>query len=104
MPQEVIDATNAEFGTGTMVIPAGSYSNQTADVTSVALGALLVATAEMSDEVASSITSSLVQNIDEVRGVHSSMAALNPELLATTSVLEFHPGAAAVYRNAGLIN
>jgi len=104
VPQEVIDATNETFGTGTMVIPGGSYSNQTEDVTSVALGALLVATAEMPDDVASSLASSLITNIVEVRGVHSSMAALSPELLATPSVLEFHPGAEAVYRDAGLIN
>lgn len=104
VPREVIDATNEAFGTGTMVIPSGSYSNQTEDVTSVALGALLVATTEMPDDVAASLASSLIANIDEVRGVHSSMATLSPELLATPSVLEFHPGAAAVYQDAGLIN
>jgi hypothetical protein len=31
------------------------------------------------------------------------MKQLSPELLATPSVLEFHPAAAEVYRKAGLI-
>jgi TRAP transporter TAXI family solute receptor len=103
VPAEIIEATNAAFGTGTMVIPGGSYSNQSDDVTSVALGALLVATEAMPDDIAGSLASSLVNNIDEVRAVHSSMKQLSPELLATPSVLEFHPAAAEVYRKAGLI-
>lgn len=103
VPAEIIEATNAAFGTGTMVIPGGSYSNQSDDVTSVALGALLVATEAMPDDIARSLASSLVNNIDEVRAVHSSMKQLSPELLATPSVLKFHPAAAEVYREAGLI-
>lgn len=104
VPQEVIDATNEQFGTGQMVIPAGSYSNQTEDVPSVALGALLVATESMSDDVAYSLAKSLVDNIDEVRAVHGSMKQLDANLLATPSVLDFHPGAARAYEEAGLIN
>ena len=103
VPAEIIEATNAAFGTGTMTIPGGSYSNQSADVASVALGAILVATDAMPDDVAASLATSLVNNIDEVRAVHSSMKELTPELLATPSVLDFHPAAAEVYRKAGLI-
>jgi len=103
VPAEIIEATNAAFGTGTMTIPGGSYSNQSADVASVALGAILVATDAMPDDVAASLATSLINNIDEVRAVHSSMKELTPELLATPSVLDFHPAAAEVYRKAGLI-
>ncbi|QFT47346.1 hypothetical protein FIU97_12230 [Roseivivax sp. THAF40] len=104
VPEAVVTATNEEFGTGTMTIPAGSYSNQSADVSTVTLGALLVTNEAMDEETAYSLTSSLVNNIDEVRAVHSSMKALNPELLATASVLKFHPGAARAYQEAGLLN
>jgi TRAP-type uncharacterized transport system, periplasmic component len=102
VPQEVIDATNERFGTGQMVIPAGSYSNQQADVNTVTLGALLAATDAMSDDDAYALTNALITNIDEVRAVHSAMQSLTPELLATPSVLEFHPGAARAYSEAGL--
>lgn len=104
VPEAVVTATNEEFGTGTMTIPADSYSNQSADVSTVTLGALLVTNEAMDEETAYSLTSSLVNNIDEVRAVHSSMKALNPELLATASVLKFHPGAARAYQEAGLLN
>ncbi|SLN09710.1 hypothetical protein ROJ8625_00066 [Roseivivax jejudonensis] len=104
VPEEVVTATNEQFGTGTMTIPADSYSNQSEDISTVALGALLVATEGMDEETAHSLAQSLVTNIDEVRAVHSSMKQLDPELLATPSVLEFHPGAARAYEEAGLIN
>jgi hypothetical protein len=103
VPQEIVEATNAEFGTGTMTIPAGSYSAQGGDVSTSALGALLVATESMPEDVAYSLTSSLVNNIDEVRAVHGSMKQLSPELLATPSVLDFHPGAEKAYRESGLL-
>lgn len=102
VPQEVIDATNARFGTGQMTIPAGSYTNQDEDVTTVTLGALLAATDEMSDEEAHALTSALIENVDEVRAVHSAMQQLTPEMLATPSVIEFHPGALRAYEEAGL--
>ena len=98
----MIEATNAAFGTGTMVIPAGSYKNQDADVTTVSLGAMLVATDQMGDEEARALAASLINNIDEVRAVHKSMQALTPELLAKPSVVEFHPGALKAYQDAGL--
>ncbi|MEQ8488279.1 MAG: TAXI family TRAP transporter solute-binding subunit [Marinovum algicola] len=103
VPAEIVEATNEEFGTGTMTIPSGSYSNLETDVTTSALGALLVATEDMSEETAYSLTGSLVKNIDEVRAVHNSMKQLSPELLATPSVLPFHPGAERAYREADLI-
>ncbi|HDZ80611.1 MAG TPA: TAXI family TRAP transporter solute-binding subunit [Roseobacter sp.] len=103
VPAEVIAATNEAFGTGTMVIPAGSYPNQAGDLETVTLGALLVTTDAMDDATAGSLASSLLNHMDEIRAVHGAMKALSPELLAKPSVLEFHPAAAAVYKEAGLI-
>lgn len=103
IPAEVIAATNEAFGTSAYVIPAGSYSNQDADVNTMALGAMLVTTDAMSDEVAASLARSLHMNIDEVRAVHGAMAQLSPELLVSQTVLPFHPAAEAVYREAGLL-
>lgn len=100
--QEIIDATNERFGTGQMTIPSDSYSNQDADVTTVALGALLVATDAMADEEAYALTMALIENIDEVRSVHSAMQQLAPELLSTPNLLDFHPGAIRAYDEAGL--
>ena len=100
IPQEVIDATNERYGTGQMTIPAGSYSNQPGDVATVTLGALLIASEAMPEEQAYALTAALIENIDAVRSVHNAMQALSPELLATPSVIEFHP--ARAFAEAGL--
>lgn len=102
IPEGVIEATNAEFGTGRMVVPANSYSNQPEDVASSALGALLVTTEDTDEESVHALTRSLIENVDEVKAVHSSMQQLTTELMATPSVLEFHPGAAKAYEEADL--
>lgn len=104
VPEDVIEATNAHFGTGRMVIPAGSYSKQPAEVASSALGAILLTNDQMSDETAQALTTALIEHIDDLRAIHGSMAALTPDLLATPSVVEFHPGALAAYQEAGLIS
>lgn len=103
VPQSVIDATNEAFGTSSFTIPGGSYSKQPNDVQTMALGAMVVATDAMSDEMAAKLAGGFLKNIDEIRNVHKAMNALSPELMVSQKVLPFHPGAAAVYREAGLI-
>lgn len=104
VPQNVIEATNAAFGTAPYTIPGGSYSKQPDDVATMALGAMVVATDQMSDEMAEKLASGFLNNIDEIRGVHKAMGALSPEILVSQTVLPFHPGAAKVYKDAGLID
>lgn len=103
VPQAVIDATNKAFGTAPFTIPGGSYSKQPEDVQTMALGAMVVATDAMSEEMAGKLAQALLDNIDEIRNVHNAMAALSPDILISQTVLPFHPGAAEVYREAGLI-
>jgi len=103
IPQEVIAATNAEFGTSPFVIPAGSYSKQPDAVDTVALGALLVTHDATSEEQIYSLTKSMVDNMDEIRAVHGSMQQLTPELFANQALLPFHPGAERALKEAGLI-
>ncbi len=103
VPENVIAATNAEFGTSAYTIPGGSYSNQPEDVATMALGAMVVTTDAMDEAVAEKLARSFLENIDEIRGVHGAMKQLTPELMVSQTVLPFHPGAAKVYKEAGLI-
>jgi hypothetical protein len=103
IPQDVIDATNEEFGTSAYTIPSGSYSKQEGDVKTMALGAMVVTTDSMSDDTAYSLAKSFAENIDEIRGVHKAMQQLNPALMVSQTVLPFHPGAERAYKEAGLI-
>lgn len=103
IPEDVIAATNEEFGTSVYTIPAGSYSNQDKDIETMALGAMVVTTDAMEEEVAASLSRSIVDNIDEIRGVHGAMNQLSRDLLVSQTVLPFHPGAEKVYESKGLL-
>jgi uncharacterized protein len=103
IPQDVIEATNAEFGTSPFVIPGGSYSKQPDDVDTIALGALLVTHDGTDESTVYNLTKSMVDHMEEIRAVHGSMKQLTPELFANQSVLPFHPGAERALKEAGLI-
>jgi uncharacterized protein len=103
VPSDVVAATNAEFGTSNFTIASGSYKNQKDDVATMALGAMVVTTDAMSDDVAASLAKSFHDNIDEIRGVHKAMQNLNPQILVSQTVLPFHPGAERVYKEAGVL-
>ena len=103
IPENVIAATNKEFGTSSYTIPANSYSKQPGDVKTMALGAMIVTTDSLPDEAAYTLGKAFVDNIDEIRGVHKAMGQLNPELMVSQTVLPFHPGAERAYKEAGLL-
>jgi len=103
IPENVVAATQEQFGTAAYTIPGGNYSNQPGDVATVALGAMVTTTDAMDEETAYKLASAFVRNIEEIRSVHSAMAQLTPELMVSQTVLPFHPGAERAYREAGLI-
>lgn len=104
VPADVIAATNAAFGTVPSTIPANSYSDQTTDIASISLGAMVVTNETLPYASAEKLAQSLLANIDDVRGVHKAMSGLTTKLLVSQTVLPFHPAAEAVYRDAGLFD
>lgn len=100
---DVVEKVNEAYGTGPFTIPGGSYKHQPDDTPTVSLGALVIATDAMDDERAYALTKAMIEHVAEIQGVHGSMRALTPELMASQTVLPFHPGAERAYREAGLI-
>lgn len=84
-------------------IPADSYRGQTEPVPTVVTDQLLFVRAEMSDDQAYWIARTLAQNLAKLRAIHVSLANLQLADFAQTSGLEFHPGAARYWREAGLL-
>lgn len=103
VPEDIIAATNERFGTGTYTIPANSYKNQTEDVVTLALGAMVITSDVLPEETGYMLAKSIASNIDEIRGVHKAMQALTPELLTSQTTLPFHPGAERAYKELGLL-
>lgn len=101
--KSIIDKVAERMGTIPYVIKGGSYPYQPQDVTTVSFGAAIVANASMSDKDAYNLTKAMVENIDKVRGVHSSMKEATPELMASLKVAPYHPGAVKYYQEKGLM-
>jgi len=99
----VIDKVGEKMGIKKFVIPAKSYAFQPVPMPTNTLGAILVTTGGFDDKTAYDLTKALLQNIDKMKGVHKSMQALTPELMASVKVVPYHPGAARAYKEAGLM-
>jgi len=99
----VIEKVGEEMGIKKFVIPAKSYDFQPDPMPTATLGAILVTTESLDEKTAYDLTKALLKNIDKVQGVHKSMQALTPELMASVKVVPYHPGAARAYKEAGLL-
>lgn len=85
------------------VLPAGSYRGQDEDVPTAATDLILITHDRLSDDEAYWITKTLVENLDQVRRIHASLADLTVEGMAQVPGLKLHPGAERYYREAGAL-
>jgi TRAP transporter TAXI family solute receptor len=103
----VSDATikkvTEETGTDRFVIPAKSYAFQPDATAAVSLGAMLVVNKSMSDQEAYNIAKAMVEHVKEMQSVHPAMKALTPKFMTEQKAGQFHPGAAKLYKEKGLL-
>ena len=100
---KVIGLVTKEAGIKPFIIPAGSYKLQPDPVPTVTLSAGVVVNAAMDEKTAYNLTKALVEQIGKIKEVHKSMQALTPQLMASQTVIPFHPGAVRYYKEAGLL-
>lgn len=95
----------AEKGYAEMTMPADSWKGQTEPIETITGCETLVASKDVPDDVAYAITKGLCENIDDVAALVPSMAKFDPKQAWTESMcgIELHPGAAAYYKDAGLM-
>ncbi|MBA2690119.1 MAG: TAXI family TRAP transporter solute-binding subunit [Burkholderiales bacterium] len=103
LSKKVIDQVTKEAGIKSFTIPAGSYKLQPEPVATVTLSAGVVVNAAMDEKTAYDLTKALAENIGKIKEVHKSMQALTPQLMASQTVIPFHPGAVRYYKEAGLL-
>ncbi|WP_372619231.1 TAXI family TRAP transporter solute-binding subunit [Falsiroseomonas sp.] len=84
-------------------IPAGTYRGQTAAVPTVVTDQLIFVRAEMSEAEGYWIARTLAENLAKLRAIHVSLANLQLADFAQTSGMEFHPGVARYWREAGVL-
>ncbi len=91
-----------EWAINKSTIPGDSYPWAAEDTQTVTLSALLFAREDADDAMISDLTTALVEQIGELKGVHKAMSPLNEKLLASGTVVDYHPAAEAVYKSKGL--
>ncbi|MBF0680136.1 MAG: TAXI family TRAP transporter solute-binding subunit [Devosia sp.] len=101
IPAEVVDTIGAPYIAS--VIPAGTYDGQTEDVSTAAIGNILVTHAGVSDETAYQMTKLMFENLDRMVASHSAAADIDPANALTGLSIPLHPGAERYYREAGLL-
>ena len=95
-------AVMKEWSIGSYTIPDGAYSWAKGDVKTVTLSAQLFARKDADATMIHDLTTALVEHIAELKGVHKAMSPLDARLLASGTVVAYHPAAEAVYKSKGL--
>ena len=86
-------------------IPRRTYATTTTDVPTIGVVANLVTTAEMDDGLVYTLTRTVIENINEIRGFNPALAGLKPETMSKYGItIPLHPGALRYYKERGWIN
>jgi TRAP transporter TAXI family solute receptor len=85
------------------VIPAATYPGQTEDIKTVAKSNLLVARADVDDEVVYQVTKSVFENLDFLRTIHDAMYETSLDRALTGMPMPLHPGALRYFQEVGLL-
>ncbi len=101
--REIVDKVAAKYGLRTATIPKSAYEFMTQDLYTAEIGVALIAHHTVSEDHAYRIAKALVEHIDKFQALHPSFKATTPQYLAALKAGEYHPGAAKLYREKGLM-
>lgn len=86
------------------VIPAGMYAGNPQDVPTIATRALLLASADLPDDLAYALVKAVLENFGDLRRLHPVLSALDKsDLVPPSGAAPIHPGALRYFREAGLV-
>jgi TRAP transporter TAXI family solute receptor len=86
-------------------IPGGMYRGTDTDTTTFGVGATFVTSANVPADTVYIVAKSVMENIDDFRGLHPAFANLDPAQMVSDGLsAPLHDGAARAYRELGLID
>ena len=83
------------------VIPAGTYNGQEEDVTTVAVGAVILARDDVSEDAIYALTADIFDNAADLVSSHAKYGELSTEFGASITSVPYHPGAAKYFAEKG---
>jgi TRAP transporter TAXI family solute receptor len=83
-------------------IPAGTYPNQTAAVSTPSLRVLLLTTANADEAAVYGLTKALVDALPTLRAAHPAAQALSTDSVLRVVTVPLHPGAVRLYRERNI--
>jgi TRAP transporter TAXI family solute receptor len=101
VPADVVSKIGAPYLS--VIIPAGTYEGQTADVETAAVGNLLITHSGVSDEIAYQMTKLLFDNLPKLTAAHAAAKAIDAKKALEGMPVPLHPGAERYYKEIGLI-
>jgi uncharacterized protein len=84
-------------------VSANTYKGQTAEVSTVAVNAVLIAGSSLSEAMVYNLTKALFENQAELASAHAKGKELNIKTAVTGVSIPFHPGAVKYYKEKGLM-
>ncbi len=101
-PVDKLIADNSFYRVAT--IPGGMYTGTDEDVTTFGVGATLVTSADVPEDVAYVVAKAVMSNLDDFRKLHPAFANLDAaEMVSDGLSAPLHPGAEKAYKELGLI-
>jgi hypothetical protein len=85
-----------------VVIPGGTYANQTEQILTVGMDVLLICRQDLPERLVHDMTAALFDAVPELSAAHRAAAAIDPDRGPTTAV-PLHPGAARYYREREIL-
>jgi TRAP transporter TAXI family solute receptor len=84
-------------------VPANTYKGQTAEVSTLAVNAVLIAGSSLKEAMVYNLTKALFENQADLAAAHAKGKELNMKTAVTGVSIPFHPGAVKYYKEKGLM-
>ena len=100
----VVDALREKYGPvyTAYTLPKDVYGLE-ADVPGLGIGNVLFVNANMPEELAYRLLTTIFDNLDEIKTIHPEAESLSIETAVVDSSIPFHPGAIRFYQEAGVL-
>lgn len=98
IPDNVIDNLVEDFNYMPGIITKGTYRGITEDIKTVCVTNGIFASGKLDEQVAYLVTKALVDNMDDLRQIHSRISNITTSYMNKTMVFPVHPGAQRAYQ------